>query len=77
MIKQSKEEYMIVGGFTIYKQFLPYVDTMYLTHIRDSIVYQADCYFPEFNKFDWNTETLKEGNNNNVSYQIKKYVRKK
>lgn len=77
VIENSDEEFMVVGGASIYRQFLPYVDTMYLTSISDSVVKKADCYFPEFNDLDWNIELLNEGNNDNLSYKIKKYERKK
>ena len=77
VIESTEEEFMVVGGASIYSQFLPYVDTMYLTSINDSIVRKSDCYFPEFNNLDWNIELLNEGNNENLSYEIKKYVRKK
>lgn len=68
---------MVVGGESIYKQFLPFVDTMYLTSINDIVVREADCYFPEFDIRDWNSQLLKEEKDNMVSYQIKKYIRKK
>ena len=77
LIENSKEEFMVVGGATIYKEFLPYVDTMYLTSINDIIPHKADCYFPEFDIINWDTYLLKEGIDNTVSYQTKKYVRKK
>lgn len=77
MINLSREDFMVVGGATIYNQFLSYVDTMYLTSINDKVVKKADCYFPEFNILDWDTSLLKEGMERDVSYKIKKYVRKK
>lgn len=77
IIKASQEEFMVVGGATIYNQFLPFIDTMYLTHIQDTIIQKADCYFPSFEDTDWNIQDLKEGKDANVSYQIKKYIRKK
>lgn len=77
VIENSDEEFMVVGGASIYRQFLPMVDTMYLTFVSDSVVRVADCYFPEFDILDWDTELLKESNTDTLSYKIKKYVRKK
>ena len=79
IIEQSDEEYIVIGGAKIYEQFLPYSDTMYLTHIAplEDIKIEADTYFPDFNWQDWDTEILQEGTNNEVSYKTKKYTRKR
>jgi len=42
-------EVMICGGVSIYRQFLPLADRMYLTLIEGN--FEGDAYFPEF---DWN-----------------------
>lgn len=75
-INSSNEEYMVVGGASIYRQFMEYVDTMYLTTMYDSVVKEADCYFPKFNTEDWNIEPLFEGIDNEVTYKIRKYTKK-
>lgn len=76
-IEASDEDFMVIGGALVYKQFLPYVDTMYLTNFSDNIEHKADTYFPEFDISNWNTELLFEGREEDVNYQIKKYVRKR
>lgn len=75
VIENSKEEFMVIGGASTYEQFLPLVDTMYLTSINDIAVREADCYFPEFNIEDWNSQLLKEGIDDKISYKIRKYMR--
>lgn len=50
MVKDEKEV-MICGGASVYKQFLPLVDRLYLTFIHHS--FEGDTYFPEFNINDW------------------------
>jgi len=77
LVARSEEEFMVIGGSSVYQQFLPYVDTMYLTSISDSVERVADCYFPEFYLNDWNIELLKEGVSNTATYKINKYIRKK
>ena len=47
--KNTEEEIFICGGASIYKQFLPYADKLYLTEI-DSEDEDADTFFPEFDK---------------------------
>lgn len=76
-ISNSKEEYMVVGGAAIYKQFIEYVDTMYLTTIYDSTPVLADCYFPEFNLEDWYINLLIEDIDKDITYKIREYHRKK
>lgn len=74
-IVSSNEEYMVVGGAAIYRQFIKYVDTMYLTTIYDKKEVVADCYFPEFNINDWKITPLIEGIDKDVIYKIREYKR--
>jgi len=50
-------EIMICGGASVYEQYLPMADKMYLTFIEHD--FDGDSYFPEFNKTEWK-ETKKE-----------------
>jgi len=45
------EEVMIAGGVSIYAQFLPLADRMYLTLVEGD--FAGDAYFPEFDYNDW------------------------
>ena len=45
------KEIMIIGGVSIYKQFLPLADRLYLTVIEGD--FEGDAYFPEFDYDDW------------------------
>lgn len=47
--QNSPEEIFIIGGASIYKQFIPYASKLYLTLVDDSP--QADTYFPDYSKF--------------------------
>ena len=44
-------EVVIIGGASIYKQFLMYVRRMYLTLIHEE--FEGDTFFPEFNWEEW------------------------
>ena len=44
-------EAMICGGASIYRQFLPLADRMYLTLIEGD--FNGDAFVPEFNRDDW------------------------
>ncbi|WP_424768900.1 dihydrofolate reductase [Paenibacillus sp. sgz302251] len=52
-IALSKEdEVMIIGGAEIYKQFLPYADTILLTAVEAEIE-GGDAFFPLFLESEW------------------------
>ena len=53
---KTKEAY-IIGGASIYKEFIDYVAKMYLTLIDDECK-EADAYFPNFNEEDFDKEIL-------------------
>lgn len=72
----ENEELFIIGGQSIYEQALPFADTMYLTEINEED-YEADAYFPNFEKSDWNIKELESGTDNGIYYTRNKYVRKK
>jgi dihydrofolate reductase len=45
------QEVMIIGGASVYQQFLPLAHRMYLTLIDKD--FQADVFFPEFDSSQW------------------------
>lgn len=51
-LAENKEEVMIIGGVSIYKQFLPLASRLYLTLIEGD--FEGDAFFPEFHYSDWN-----------------------
>ena len=53
--KQFNQDIFIIGGSTIYEKFLPIVDKLYLSWIKQD--YDGDTYFPEFNLEDWQEES--------------------
>lgn len=48
---KDQPEVMICGGASVYKQFLPLTQRMYLTYIHHD--FNGDIFFPEFNMDDW------------------------
>lgn len=69
------EELFVIGGASIYKQFIDYCDNLYLTEVNASCP-EADVYFPTFNKDDYDRTILKENSDNGISYQHVLYRRK-
>lgn len=74
-LKDKNEEIFIIGGASIYKEFIDKVDKMYLTEI-DAECKNADAYFPEFNKEEWRREVLKEAEDNSIQYKHVLYKKK-
>jgi len=74
--KFRSEDIFIVGGESIYEQFLPYCDTIHLTKI--DYEYKADTHFPDITKRpEWVlTEESEEQTYFDVEYYFQKYERK-
>ena len=69
--KSYNKDIFIIGGSTIYKEFLPIADTMFISYIKGN--FEGDTYFPEFNKEEWDiAETVEFDQFTRI-----KYVRKK
>ncbi len=56
-LTEGQDEIMIIGGASVYKQFLPRADKMHLTIIDFN--FEGDAFFPDFDTDQW-TETQKE-----------------
>lgn len=74
-LKEQEEEIFIIGGASIYKQFIEYADNLYLTEIKASCP-DADVYFPTFDKNNYDREVLKENSDNNINYEHVLYKRR-
>jgi dihydrofolate reductase len=65
----SQDESFIIGGGSIYRQFLPFANKLYLTVIHHKFV--ADTYFSVVNYAEWNTihsEEFIQGDENPYDY---------
>ena len=65
---------MIIGGASIYEQFIDIADKMLLTIIDSES--EADVYFPQYNNEEWDITTLADYVNEDISYTRKMYLRK-
>lgn len=69
----TDKENFIMGGASIYRQFFPFADKLYITKIHAA--FDADTFFPEISQDEWalidGSETYTDPNNNrNYSYLI-------
>lgn len=72
--KYENSKVFIIGGETIYKQFLLYCDELYITKIQNE--YKADRFFPNVDMMS-NWELIKESEvkeYNNVRYVFSTYI---
>lgn len=72
----AEKENFIIGGGSIYKQFLPIADKLYLTRVHKA--YDGDTFFPEFSLNEW--KMIEEINvdddpQNEFSYTFETYIR--
>lgn len=66
--ENSEEEVFIIGGASIYKQFLPYADKLYLTLVDDSPI--ADVFFPDYAQFNKVTYESPVQEENGIKYRF-------
>lgn len=55
---KCEDEIFVIGGAEIYKQFLPYVQKIYLTQIDET--FEGDTYWPEINYDEFKIEYTSE-----------------
>lgn len=73
LLEQEDGEVFIIGGASLYQQFIDRANRIYLTEVDAEK--PADTFFPEFNHEDFAAEVLKAGDYDGISYQIKLYRR--
>lgn len=73
-VETYKDEIMVIGGASLYTKMFKYAKKMILTEIDAED--KADVFFPEFDKNEWNQETVYESCENGIEYKRKIYIRK-
>lgn len=73
--KDTEEEIFIIGGASIYTQFLEHSSKLYLTEI-EAEEETASVYFPEFDQQQYDREVLQENEDNGISYKHVLYIKK-
>ncbi len=66
--KEIKEEIFIIGGASIYKQFIQYADKLYLTLVDDSP--EADTFFPDYSEFKQIISESRMQEENGIKYKF-------
>ena len=76
LAQYPSEDIYIIGGESIYRQFLPLADTVYVTKIMYQ--YEADTFFPNLDE-DGQWKMIEESEEQtyfDLEYYFQKYVRK-
>lgn len=72
----SNNENFIIGGGSIYKQFMPLANKLYITRVHKD--YEADTFFPEISMKEWKLSDKVDIDNdtqNNFKYSYEIYER--
>jgi dihydrofolate reductase len=74
---EQNEECFIIGGGSVYSQFLPLAEKLYLTKVDRN--YEADTFFPEIKEDEWELiekEDHIDAENNSLPFSFQTYIRK-
>lgn len=66
--KDSEDEVFIIGGASIYKQFIQFSKKLYLTLVEDSP--EADAFFPDYSEFKNKISESGEYEENGIEYKF-------
>ncbi len=73
----NEKENFIIGGGSIYRQFLPLADKLYITRVHKD--FEADTFFPEIDKSEWQLvekQDVTDDPQNDFAYSFEIYKRK-
>lgn len=71
-------EIFIIGGGSVYRQFMPLADRLMVTHIDEE--FPADTFFPEIDKDEWylsEREAYLSEDQDTISFTYTTYIRRK
>ncbi len=72
-----ENENFVIGGGSIYDQFMPIADKLYITRVHKD--YDADTFFPKISLEEWeliSSEHIDNDNQNDFNYTFEIYTRK-
>jgi len=73
----TSNENFIIGGGSIYKQFMPIASKLYITRVHKD--YEADTFFPEISLNEWKLESKEDVTDdpqNDFTYTFEIYSRR-
>ena len=73
---KDEEEAFIIGGASIYKQFLEYANKLYLTEVSMGCK-DPDVYFPKFDKRKYKKSIVGSNSDSGINYNFVVYERRR
>ncbi len=73
---KNEDEAFIIGGASIYRQFLPYAKKLYLTEVTIGCK-DPDVYFPKFDKRKYKKTIVGSNEDGGIKYNFVIYERRK
>ena len=72
--KKTSNKVSIIGGESVYKEFLPLADKLLITEIN-IVVEGADTFFPKWEKKQWIEKSRIDSTENGIKYSFVEYLR--
>ena len=72
--KKASSKISIIGGESIYKEFLPLASKLLITEINITVE-GADTFFPEWKKQNWTEKSRINSIENGIEYSFVEYLR--
>ena len=72
--KKTSNKISVIGGESIYKEFLPLASKLLITEINITVE-GADTFFPEWQKQKWTEESRIISKENGIEYSFVEYLR--
>ena len=72
--KKDSNKISIIGGQSIYKEFMPLANKLLITEI-DIVVERADTFFPAWDKKEWTEQSRINSMENGIEYSFVEYLR--
>ena len=72
--KKTSSIISVIGGESIYKEFLPLASKLLITEINITVE-GADTFFPEWQKQKWTEESRITSKENGIEYSFVEYLR--
>ena len=73
---KNEDEVFIIGGASIYKQFLPFAKKLYLTEVHERCK-DAEVFFTKFDKRKYKKTIVGCNEDNNIKYDFVIYEKRK
>ena len=72
--KKDSNKISIIGGQSIYKEFMPLANKLLITEI-DIVVEKADTFIPAWDNKDWTEKSRIKSMENGIEYSFVEYLR--